>query len=586
MNKYKLKISPAFNARPEIIPLQPLDEMNFDNEFESEGIVFDNQEYSLKVLNENNEDLLIRDYQINDEWCRNEKRPFLDCYGVVRISVYIDGVLYTSPSLSVFVNGGEQNRNIEKMIDFIYNNSDNYLYENHSKNEKRNGVGETGKKSVQVKINILEEIKKLFVDLLSFFKNSPHTKLINKDKIASFEKLRDITPQTIRHIITHVDELQVTDINSGIICNKQYYQPKTTLVKSVHYTQNNYENQCVLGFLKELIKSMQEMQTTVDYYLNKTKQYRVINGYRESKYYIYRKSRESLENYHNSISKLLKDFKHLYFSYKKILRSDVVDLKGMPNFTPVFKKIKPYRQVFEFMHKWFNSGEYDLSKDELVLSFLSTSKIYEYYCLIKLKSALLSNGFTINRGYKYEYREDRYYKNTRYNNTFQFSKEDIIITLYYQPKVCNGNDLQSSLFDSNEILLYRNSSLSLNNYELRGKHCYYTPDYIIKISKQDKAYYWIMDAKFSKEKNIQEYQLTDLVWKYLFSISAVKSTDEKPGLIIFCGKSSKSGSYNYNDISYNTRIISPTTELVNLSALTSNEDSEYVISSLLSKMLI
>ena len=55
MNKYKLKISPAFNARPEIIPLQPLDEMNFDNEFESEGIVFDNQEYSLKVINEKNE---------------------------------------------------------------------------------------------------------------------------------------------------------------------------------------------------------------------------------------------------------------------------------------------------------------------------------------------------------------------------------------------------------------------------------------------------------------------------------------------------------------------------------------------------
>ena len=326
MNIYKLIISPAFSARSEIIPLQPLDEMSFDDEFESEGIVFDNQEYSLKVINEKNEDMLIRDYQINDEWCRNEKRPFLDCYGVVRISVYIDGVLYTSPSLSVFVNGGEQNRNIEKMIDFIYNNSDNYLYENHSKNEKRNGVGETGKKSVQVKINILEEIKNLFVDLLSFFKNSPHTKLINKDKIASFEKLRDITPQTIRHIITHVDELQVTDINSGIICNKQYYQPKNTLVKSVHYTQNNYENQCVLGFLKELIISMQEMQTTVDYYLNKTKQYREINGYRESKYYIYRKSRESLENYHNSISKLLNDFKYLYFSYKKILRSDVVDL--------------------------------------------------------------------------------------------------------------------------------------------------------------------------------------------------------------------------------------------------------------------
>lgn len=68
------------------------------------------------------------------------------------------------------------------MIDFIYNNSDNYLYENHSKNEKRNGVGETGKKSVQVKINILEEIKNLFVDLLSFLKTRLTQNLSTKIK--------------------------------------------------------------------------------------------------------------------------------------------------------------------------------------------------------------------------------------------------------------------------------------------------------------------------------------------------------------------------------------------------------------------
>lgn len=238
------------------------------------------------------------------------------------------------------------------------------------------------------------------------------------------------------------------------------------------------------------------------------------------------------------------------------------------------------------MYKWYNSGDYDLSKDELVLSFLSTSKIYEYYCLFKLKSTLLSNGFTINRCYKFEYHEDRYYKNTRYNNTFQFIKEDIIVTLYYQPKVYNGNDLYSFPFSSNEIMLYRNSSLSLNNLVSRGTHCYYTPDYIIKVSKQGKIFYWILDAKFSTEKSIQEYQLTDLVWKYLFSVSAVKSTDKQPGLIIFCGKTTKSNSINYNDISYSANTVFPTTELVNLSALSSNEDSEYVISRLLFRMLM
>lgn len=78
--------------------------------------------------------------------------------------------------------------------------------------------------------------------------------------------------------------------------------------------------------------------------------------------------------------------------------------------------------MFEIMYKWFNSGRYNLAKEEFILSFISTSKIYEYYCLLKINSMFITNGYEFKNGYIFTYSEDKYYKNTRYNNTFNFAK--------------------------------------------------------------------------------------------------------------------------------------------------------------------
>ena len=63
----------------------------------------------------------------------------------------------------------------------------------------------------------------------------------------------------------------------------------------------------------------------------------------------------------------------------------------IPVFTPVFRSINAYRQIYTVIHRWFSIGNYDLGKDELLLSFISTSKIYEYYCLIKMLSHITEN---------------------------------------------------------------------------------------------------------------------------------------------------------------------------------------------------
>ena len=288
-----------------------------------------------------------------------------------------------------------------------------------------NGIFDNGETSVQAKIQLLNEIVEKLKTLFPLFKNSPYSKLINKNVIAPFEKLRDITPNTMVYISTHVDELQRVNINSGIKFNNQFFQPKTTLVKSVQYTTDIYENRVIVGFILKIIVELGEMLSLVEKSLLSVGQCRKINGYIESKYFIYQRSRIALEKYRTDIIKLQSEFNVIYFSYQKILNTSKIQLTSAPEFTNVFKNIIQYRQMFEIMYKWFNSGRYNLAKEEFILSFISTSKIYEYYCLLKINSMFITNGYEFKNGYIFTYPEDKYYKNTRYNNTFNFCKNDV-----------------------------------------------------------------------------------------------------------------------------------------------------------------
>ena len=381
---------------------------------DSNQCVYDNYDYEFSIVSKLNEPLNIESVYVNDEDVdcvisngrdnikiipQNSKKIFLGCYGIVRLSVIINEIEYTSPYISVFIKEENYNKDIDSMIKYIYDNCENYLYEEHKNNRMHNGIFDNGETSVQAKIQLLNEIVEKLKTLFPLFKNSPYSKLINKNVIAPFEKLRDITPNTMVYISTHVDELQRVNINSGIKFNNQFFQPKTTLVKSVQYTTDIYENRVIVGFILKIIVELGEMLSLVEKSLLSVGQCRKINGYIESKYFIYQRSRIALEKYRTDIIKLQSEFNVIYFSYQKILNTSKIQLTSAPEFTNVFKNIIQYRQMFEIMYKWFNSGRYNLAKEEFILSFISTSKIYEYYCLLKINSIFITNGYEFKNGY-------------------------------------------------------------------------------------------------------------------------------------------------------------------------------------------
>ena len=90
----------------------------------------------------------------------------------------------------------------------------------------------------------------------------------------------------------------------------------------------------------------------------------------------------------------------------------------------------------------------------------------------------------------------------------------------------------------NDIYLFRNTS-SNSKQDVYNRGYIYTPDYIIKLEKNSRTDYIILDAKFSTSSNIRIHQLQELVYKYIFSVSVLKPNDTIQGLYILCGKSSQ-----------------------------------------------
>lgn len=105
-----------------------------------------------------------------------------------------------------------------------------------------------------------------------------------------------------------------------------------------------------------------------------------------------------------------------------------------------------------------------------------------------------------------------------------------------QPSIWTKGDGESAGLE-----LYRNSMIRImedNKAEIpTGKtEAMYLPDFVLKRKKDGSADYYLLDAKFTKRDVILQNSLSNLILKYLFSISPIRPEDRVKGLIILCGK--------------------------------------------------
>ncbi|MGG7213626.1 DUF2357 domain-containing protein [Clostridium nigeriense] len=502
-------------------------------------IVYSNLEYSFEIkcdeeisdvrvyINNKEEDILELESKI---WFISDgnkkeafKRIFNNFYGYVYISieyVHKDQIFRAHTDwLDIYIKNDYMSELINPMIEYIYNNANKFLYREDSNVLDYSSIEKSNNRNIYTKISLLEKIELIYRENLKLFKNYSYYESKEKYVIDDFEKLRTINSDTIQFILNNPQYLKQTETLTGIKYNKKSSIPTKTLISKNEISHNVYENKVVLGFLKSIyLLLQQEIKSLSSSDINNRIDRWDIN-YISSGYHIHEFVFNNINLYLDKLIAFKKKFLELYLLYKNVLNCDEIVINKVPKPTSNFIRFKHYQKIYLAIKEWFEYGNYDLEIEKMILSFNSVSEIYEYYILLNMNEYLLKNNFDLVDVSKTSYISNKksLYTNSKFENTFLFRKNDMDVCIFYQPLI----SAKKKSF-SPSLGLFRNNTI---NYE--GDYSdYYTPDYVIKISKNNLNKYIVLDAKFSTVNTVIRYSFNKIAYKYAFSISTANSYDE------------------------------------------------------------
>ena len=171
----------------------------------------------------------------------------------------------------------------------------------------------------------------------------------------------------------------------------------------------------------------------------------------------------------------------------------------LPRRTKPFQEIPVYADVYDLMRRWDAFGEFSMRRDGLLLHTWRMDKLYEYYVLYRLLSALRGRGFALaaepgTSAIRASYSlADRDYENERQVATvYRLVRADERLTLFYQPV------FYADEREENDVRLHRTSAGS--------RHPYWTPDYLLVREAGGARTTAVLDAKFRRPTDVRRYE--------------------------------------------------------------------------------
>lgn len=471
----------------------------------------------------------------------SDRRIFLDCYGFVKITLVVHDTddiehQYSTEYLPVLVRRGELNGAVKAMMSYIYSHFEFLLLNGEPQARDLATLKDCGHKNLAAQIILAEEIAIFYENSYGYFKANSRFRIEKAQKIDRFDRLQYVTPTTVQFIATHPEQLRQANGNSGIRIGNRIYQPEKTLSLQNKRSYNIYENRIILGFIKKMLDSINELYANCQSLLEQIpSQENYGSEYIYSSFFMFMQTKKMLENDLSRLASLRTKFTRFWAVYNEIfnIKPEVIEREPRPS--RVFLSIPQYNHIFIKIHKWFQFGIYDFSKENFMLSLIKISSLYEGYVLAKMITYFQNRGYTLQTAKKcvYPTRRNWKYRNTNCNNTFVFKNDHSTLTLYYQPVIYDTD--KSGI---NGVSLVRNNSIPVfsgDDDNRAGGH-YYSPDYLIKIQDNSISRYLILDAKFSDYMCIRQHHIRNLAFKYLFSISPIGPTESIVGLCLVYGK--------------------------------------------------
>lgn len=519
------------NGKDEVLAKIPLKKDYPSQEEIPNFLFYEDYNYKFKVsLQEEYNDLFelvlfidekpINIYYSNKEYCLESDlaRHFKNQYDLTIVSLKIGSQYYYSDYYQIATKK-QISKNIEKMIEEISNMQAGLLeicFNHYSKSRKARGIT---KGVVNNSISSTIEIHRAVILKLKaqypYFKNNSKNIIVEKEMMVEIRKVRQFGANELMWTSKHPEMLKECEYNTIIKFSNKNFIPEKIISSVKENSYDIYENQLILGFIEEMISSTLNMNRYI--YDNIIK--RLINSLNNSKdlldnYEIPSNIRGKLltakyEKLSMEISGLTSDYQKLFIQYKNIFKTIKKIKFTSPRFTPVFRNIPHYRTLFQSMNIWWeNYRTYSTAGLEYMMRLKQLSKIYEYYCLLKLVIGLQNLGYELNENFKEE--DSIVDLISGEMPAYCFTNESVgaKLTLYYEPKI-SGSQAENIEFD--------------DLYVLKSRSSFLTPDYLLKFEYNGQVRYGILDAKHTYEKNVEDKYLPDTTLKYLHGITSVKN---------------------------------------------------------------
>lgn len=513
--------------------------------------IFSDQKYNMEILGFALEDIQDVHIRINDENIDSaymngqivlHDYPFRDILGfvqVVVIIIYQDGNKkgYSSDYASIMVKENYQTENAMKMLQYIYDNNIEFLYKSFERSEVSEAVSNASFEDLLSRISMLEKIVQVYEHSYGYFKANSRYKLQAVYSVERIEKIQSVGARTLQYMVQHPEYMrrQYTGIRHG----RQYYLPEKTLMSINQITTDIYENQIVVGFLERVLGDTEILRRDIQHYLSLIDKEDTEEGYILSSYLIYLNTFNKLMNAQQHLDLLCSKLQELFIQYKQTLQVSEISTQNPPKPTQIFLSEPQYNRIFLYITNWYSNHGFDFGIEQLMVYFYNSSRIFEYYTLIKLVETIRDYGFEMLSSKKTVYPNTytAFGMGDHYNNVFIFTRDSATITVYYEPVIYDSDKRNIA-----DLELYRNNSVSFREEDsVYGAGKYYTPDYVLKYKDGNIVRYIICDAKYSTLNTVRYKYIPILAYKYLFSISAVPVEDidiSILGLAVFYGKSS------------------------------------------------
>lgn len=470
---------------------------------------------------------------------------FIDCYGFVRLTISFKDAnsdkeepeTFSTGLISVLVKKGPINSLVKDMMRYVSNNYSELIAGDFNRPSDINELRENREQNLDSQLILAEEIAKVYERNFGYFVANPRYKTKVVERVDHVERMQYASAKTLQFTIQHPEYLQRSSFGKGIRFNKRAYIPDRTLTGQLEYTEDIYENQIVISFLRTMLENIRLLEARVEKLLLRipTEEYVAEDEeYVLSTFVIYENTIRTLREDQKKLLELERTFEQLFDAYYGVLRVKLIDCNSLPMPTAVFLSVPQYIKVYQCMVQWFTYGNYDFNRESYLLAFIKISSLYEIYTLAKLIQFFKAEGFNLDQANRFIYPRSGNWRfiDSQCCNTFHFTSEETEVVIYYQPVIYS--------YDSrfyNGIGIYRNNSISLGistDRDYRGE--YYVPDYLIKYVKNGIEHYIIGDAKFTSYSSVLRNYVTSLSYKYIVSISPVTDNIRIAGLFINYGK--------------------------------------------------